>query len=325
MKTENTLINEDILERFRKICQKDRLAHAYLFVGPQSSGKYATALAVAKLLNCLKNQQRDQDAYCDVCANCQKISTRNHPDVHVLESGLGTPIKIEAARELITHMQMRPFSADRKIFIIQNIENLTKEASNAILKTLEEPTPDSLMLLTTSVIEKNLDTVRSRCHLMPFASTSQSKLADRLTQDEEGHSTDSHFLAYFSEGCLGKAQRYRAEKFFDRKNEMIDHFILSKSDDRYTKKILQEKETTKEFVDVLLSWIHDSLLIKVGLKETHVINRDRFPELQRFQSRYAFDELCDLNRETVRMAKLLSENLNIKIPLMIIKEKLVYG
>jgi hypothetical protein len=124
---------------------------------------------------------------------------------------------------------------------------------------------------------------------------------------------------------MGKAKKLKENGLFDRKNEIINQFILSEPDEKYTKKILQDKVTTKEFLDVLLSWMRDSLLLKVGVEEQSLIHFDRIDDLRRFQLKYTFEELSDLNKEIVYMSKMFSENLNIKIPLMIIKEKLVYG
>lgn len=324
MISEDVQIHHRILERFKTLQARGRLAHAYLFIGPLNSGKFETAVAVAKMLNCEQPPQSEGALFCDQCLSCKKIISGNHPDIHILDSAYGDSIKIEQARDLLSHMKMRPFSADKKIFIINHIENFTKEAANAILKTLEEPSPNSLILLTTSVIEKNLDTVRSRCHSMHFLPTSKTKLADRLAKYYDGDSSDFHFLAYFAEGCLGKARVLKENGLFARKNEMIDHFILSQPDENFTKKILQDKERTKEFLDVMLSWVRDSLLLKAGVAQSNVIHIDRIRELEKFQSKYTFRELNDLNQELIRMSKLLSENLNIKIPLMIIKEKLIY-
>ncbi len=315
-------INEFVMKRFELLSEKERLAHAYLFIGPQNSGKFQTAIGIAKFLNC---EQKDKEGFCNECLSCKKIDSGNHPDLHILDSEYGASIKIEQTRDLLEHMRMKPFCSERKIFVINHIENLTKEAGNAILKTLEEPTANSLIILTTSVLEKNLDTVRSRCHAVHFLPISKTKLADRLAQYYDGDSHDFHFLAYFSEGCMGKAQKLKANGLFARKNEIIDKFLLARPEDRFTKKILQDKETTKEFLDVMLSWIRDSMLFKVGIADENLIHIDRMKELTKFQSTYTFEELNDLNKEIIRMTKLLSENLNIKIPLMIIKEKLIYG
>ena len=104
--------------------------------------------------------------------------------------------------------------------------------------------------------------------------------------------------------------------------DVIDRFIFSHENDAFVKEILSDKSKTKEFLDILLSWVRDCLLVKVGISENKLVHIDRADELDRFQSRYTFDELLDLNSEIIGMFQLLSDNLNLKIPMLIIKEKL---
>ncbi len=137
-------MNETILKRFAKLLVANRLAHAYLFVGPQGLGKSEAALSVAKLVNC----ERNDGTFCDECSSCRRITSGNHPDIYRLDRGEEETIKIEQVRELLSRTAFRPFEARRKVFIIKNIEDLTTEAGNALLKTLEEPTASNLLLLT---------------------------------------------------------------------------------------------------------------------------------------------------------------------------------
>ena len=100
------------------------------------------------------------------------------------------------------------YEAKTKVFIIRNIELMTIEAANALLKTLEEPAPNTLMILTTSVPEANLDTIRSpRCHLVKFFPSSINPLhSPKILTDEGLAHQDAQFLAFYSEGCLGKTR-----------------------------------------------------------------------------------------------------------------------
>lgn len=126
--------SQSVMDRFAKLRQKQKLAHAYLFIGPAFIGKKETALGVAKLLNC---EQGDQiNAFCDQCSSCLKINAGSHPDIHLIESDFGETIKIDQVRNLIAQAKLRPFEATKKIFIMQNIENLTVEGANALLKVL---------------------------------------------------------------------------------------------------------------------------------------------------------------------------------------------
>lgn len=315
------LVNDTILERLNLLAQKGRLAHAYLFVGPREVGKKTTALAVAKMMNCAQPLVR-LPFYCDICPHCIKINAGHHPDVHFMDKDDGQVIKIDQVRQMITQVRLRPFSAAKKVFILGHIEDLTREGENALLKTLEEPTASSLLLLTSSAVEKSLPTVISRCHQMTFAPESQKSLAQRLMQEQKVLEADATFLAYAAQGCPARARRLYEGKACVRKNQVIDEFLLSPHSEELMKKVLADKEGLKDFLDILLSWVRDALLIKARAHGTQLVHQDRCAELNHFQQRYDFDELQYLYEEVVEMVRLWTENLNIKIPLMLIKERL---
>ncbi len=315
-------INEKILKRFAGLEKKGLLAHAYLFTGPACIGKAATAFAVAKFLNCENKKDGGEMYSCDRCPSCLRINLGNHPDIHILQVAPGESIKIDAVRELLAQVRLRPFMALKKIFIIHNIENITTEGANALLKTLEEPSVNSLLILTTAVPERVLETVKSRCHVIPFVPASQRALAARLVQYYDEDKAQAHFLAYFAEGCLGKARRFRENGFCAAKDEIIDRYILGREREALIKTIGADKAKTKEFLDVLLSWIRDCLLVQTGVQDTRLVHAGRIQELQNFQRRFSFQELSGIHRETVNACRLLTENLNVKIPLSIIGEML---
>ena len=207
-------INETVLKRFVTLQKNNRLAHAYLFIGPRQVGKTQTALAASKFLNCEniennvslrggtflsddeaihskkiaspKKQARNDtldDFFCDICPSCLKINHGNHPDIHLISCEETETIKIEQVRELINQIQLKSFEARVKVFILQDVEKLTLQGANALLKTLEEPAKDSLLILTSCVPEEVVDTIRSRCHAMNFSATSPRALAGQLAQD----------------------------------------------------------------------------------------------------------------------------------------------
>jgi len=311
--------NDSIVKRFAVLKRKERLAHAYLFIGPTDIGKGETALAIAKLVNCEANKE---GLYCDICPTCVKINTRSHPDVTLIDNGFGETIKIEQIRGILQRNKLRPLMARKKVFIIKNIENLTLDAANAFLKTLEEPTNDSLLLLTTSVPEKNLDTIRSRCHAIHFKPIANNDLIEILTQQHNVNNTNAHFLAYFAQGCLGSAKRLKDSNYLKRKNEIINTFVLNRPDDSELKDICADKEATKELLDILSSWIRDSILAKAHVADERLIHLDRIVELQIFKQKYSFKELETMDKSVVKMHQLLADNLNIKLPLLIIGEQL---
>lgn len=316
-------INDAILKRFARLIRTGRLAHAYLFSGPQGIGKSETALSIAKRINCEVKCDVRQEEPCDRCPSCRKIKSGNHPDVFVLDTGDEQSIKIARVRELIYRIQLKPFESEKKIFIIKDAEKLTLEGSNALLKTLEEPAGSSLLLLTTSVPEKNLATIKSRCHAVHFFPVSKERVEGQLKSDCAIEDQDqAHFLAYFSEGCLGKAKRLNEEEFFVRKNEIIDNIVFQGNNELYIKDVLADKERVKEVLDVLLCWFRDLMLLKVGVPQNRLVHGDRIDELLELEGRYSFHQIKDIIEGAVNTSRLLGENLNVKIPLTLLREKI---
>ncbi len=315
-------INLSIIQRFAALHKKNCLAHAYLFVGTKEAGKSETAVGVAKWFNCEKAKEEGFASFCDQCLSCRKINSKNHPDVHMIEGDYEKSIKVEEIRQLLSQIKLRPFLAEKKIFIIKNMENLTLEGSNALLKTLEEPSTNSLLILTSSVPEKVLDTVKSRCHVVPFLPLSQKELMAKVSENGNGN-PEIQFMTYFAEGCVGRFRKLQENHFFTMKNESIDRFILNPAtDENFTKKVLVDKQATKDFLDVLLSWVRDAMLIKSGVEDERLIHLDRRAELRDFQRRFSFEALTYLQNAVIKMFGLLSENFNVKMRLVIIKNLL---
>lgn len=319
-------LHPSILKRFNQLKNNGRLAHAYLFVGPTAIGKTQTALSVAKMLNCeasLAQAELAQKFFCDRCPSCLKIEHGNHPDIHwvkVLDEE--DSIKIEQIRQLITISQLRAFEAKYKVFIIQQAERLTTESANALLKTLEEPAKNSLIILTTSTLEKNLDTIRSRCHYIYFSVLGQAHLAQMLMEKEGLDDSCAHFLSGFSQGSLGEAYRLIETKMFEQKNRWIDEFLKKNADVDGLKTVLADREAIIEFLKLLLSWVRDLRMVKANLADQRLIHQDRLAELKEQSRLYREEELDDLFYQTTKTIELRQENLNIKVPVLLLKERI---
>ncbi len=120
-----------------------RIAHAYLFSGPDGIGKRLMAMALARAIVCL--EQRG----CGNCLACRKIDHQNHPDLHLLEPD-GNSIKIDQIRSFQRELNFKPLEAPRKICMIEQADAMTVGAANALLKTLEEPRGDTLLILLSA-------------------------------------------------------------------------------------------------------------------------------------------------------------------------------
>jgi len=308
-----------ILERFQRLMRRDRLAHAYLLTGPRGSGKAATAIAIAQMVNC----ESSAAAPCLQCVSCRKIAAGNHPDVAVVNQGEDASIKICKIREVIQRIQLYPYEARRKVVVIEEVDLLTIEGANAFLKTLEEPTASSLLLLTTASPERVPVTVRSRCHSVPFFGVSRRETA-RLLQDEAGcPAADALMIAGFAEGCYGKARRLYEEKFIARRDEILRRFVIDGSaDEAYLKGLAADRDALVGALTILLVCFKDMMLLKAGARGEDLTNGDRLEELKTRAACYSLQQLRDAAQEIINTRRLTDANLNIKVPLILLKEKL---
>ena len=145
-----------------------RLAHAYLFTGPDGVGKATAARAVAATLLC---REETTAAPCGKCPGCLKFTSGNHPDFLPIRPD-GAVIKIDQVRELKRALAFPPLEARLRVTLLEEVHTMRREAANSLLKLLEEPPPDNLLLLTADEAEPLLPTILSRCQIIPFSSMS---------------------------------------------------------------------------------------------------------------------------------------------------------
>ena len=161
----------DLLQRS---LERGRLAHAYLFSGPDLTGLAALARTLAKALNCQAPRRRVPGAAavdcCDECASCRKIDADTHADTHwVRAESKSRIITIDQMRGLMQEIHLKPNAAEYKVAVIEAADRLNPQAGNAFLKTLEEPPPKSILILLTTEPQRILETISSRCLRLNFA------------------------------------------------------------------------------------------------------------------------------------------------------------
>ncbi|MGB8707999.1 MAG: DNA polymerase III subunit gamma/tau [Dehalococcoidia bacterium] len=166
---------EHVTQTLRHAVAGGRVAHAYLFCGPRGTGKTSTGRILAKAINCLNPVEGEP---CNSCILCKAINEASAPDI--IEIDAASNRGIDEIRDLREKVNYTPNLARYKVYIIDEVHMITKEASNAFLKTLEEPPPHAIFILATTEPHKVLSTIMSRCQRFDFHRLSQSSVISKL-------------------------------------------------------------------------------------------------------------------------------------------------
>lgn len=288
--------------------RKKHLEGSYLFLGPEGLGKKFVAKTLAKAANCSESQ----DDACGGCRSCLKIENGQHPDVHIIDLGLTESIKIEDVRLLQRDVSLRPYEGKIKVFILDNAHNLTSEASNALLKTLEEPSQNTLIILITSKPQLLFKTIVSRCKIIRFYPLKRQALEKILEDDYSLDAKTAHLLSYFSEGRMGSALGLKEKDFSLQRSQIINNLVSTRDLglDSFSRKNTEE---LRAYLNILASWFRDIYLLKIGTPHSELINADYKTELMQFMGRYTFfdlDEIFELLSDSILY---LDQNINIKL------------
>lgn len=201
------VVGQDHITSFLKNAVKlNRVAHAYLFSGPRGTGKTSVARLLAKAASCEKEKNGEP---CNVCGVCKEFSIGSAFDL--IEIDAASSRGIDDIRELRDAVRLSPVRAKYKAYIIDEVHMLTKEAFNALLKTLEEPPSHALFILATTEFEKVPETIVSRTQHYEFRKISASGIMSRLSEvvKKEGVSAEKdalRLLAIFADGGLRDAE-----------------------------------------------------------------------------------------------------------------------
>jgi DNA polymerase-3 subunit delta' len=322
----NVIGQDRIKQILRNSILNNRVAHAYLFYGPDGVGKDAMAIEFAKALNC-ENQKGEG---CDECKTCREIAEFTHPNIkfvfklplgrneskddspiekldqseikiiqeqlrlksqnpyHKITIPRANNIKINSIRELKLEVSHSTFIPGWRVIVVSEADAMTEQAANAFLKTLEEPTMKTVIILTTSNKDKLLPTIISRCQLVRFSFLSDEEIARALVERNGVSDGRARLIARLANGSYRNALELLDVTAKDRRIEPID-FLATVASGKIVKLLLEIEKITAEygrteitnFLNIMLTWFRDALMLKSGMRDK-IINVDMLDRLERF-------------------------------------------
>ena len=278
---------------------------SYLFYGPKGTGKSLTALQFAKSLNC----ENQTSGCCERCPSCLRAGKLSYPDLHWLDYQADSQtVKIEQVRAIQNAAGLRPFEGRVKVFVVNNCQNLSEEAGNSLLKIVEEPPMDTVIILIAESSRLVLPTIVSRCRKIKFSNTSRGELV-RILRDKGADDKLSNYLASASSGRIGQAISELQNQPLERRDAILNKaFNPLKSDD-----ILKDKDDAPKTLTVILQWYRDILMLKLGLPEESLINRDRLGELRQAAQANTYSRLISVIDTAAMTFEYLKRNLNTRL------------
>ncbi len=305
---------EKAKELLRRSVSQSKLSHAYLFRGPSGVGKKTTAHAFACQINCLSPKNFEEP--CGVCTSCKKFRSGNHPDFLKIEAD-GAAIKINQIRELKHALTFPPFEAKYRVVLLADVHTMRREAANSLLKTLEEPPSNTILILTGDEASEILPTIVSRCQVVPFHVLPYDKISEALMAENELTPDYAFTLAAVAEGSLGRARLLQKKDLLSVRQEIIAQLLQLSQDQPESVEIIfalaekaaKLKEDLEELLDLLRLWLKDLILQVSGISEK-IINHDLTPHLRDAANRWSLQQLSDKLLLIQEAKKQLARNCN---------------
>ncbi len=337
--------------------RSNRLAHAYLFYGPEGVGKDALGLEIARTLHC----ELGGDTACGVCASCVKMDSLQHPDVRLItalpvgknedrndgpldaltaaEIGeirtelakkgadpyyrlsitRASSIKINSIRDIRREVPLSTLGRQRRVYVISNADEMGNEAANMLLKTLEEPPPQTMFILTTAHREALPQTIVSRCQQVRFDPITEPEIQSALMERKAVDSAQAQLVARLSAGSYSWALELLEKDLMQERMDVVDfisntlgsrHIEVGEIIERITAE--RDRDRVVRFLHLMLIWMRDAMVLARG---GSVINVDQSERLSKFISVFPLANLSAAMADIEHAISLVERNVYITLVL----------
>ncbi len=353
-------------ERVKKILQRsfttNKISHAYLFHGPEGTGKDAAAIAFSKLLNC---EHPDNGNSCNTCSNCKRISSLQHPNLQFIVSmpvgknekegddpfknldqktiteyrqaiadkaenpyyrinlAKANTIKINSIREIRKSINLARAEHGKKVIVISGADKMNDSAANSLLKTLEEPTPNTVIILTTSNHDKLLPTIISRCQMVRFELLREEEVRKGLIErDKTLDEQQAILISKMANGSFQRAQELTGADLVSQREEMIDLLrnILARSPSVWMKEIEgflgpKDRYNVVRSLMLLNLWVRDAMMLQNDNGDA-IVNLDQQEPLDKFIAHFDQADLTAVINAIERAIALVEKNIYLSLVLL---------
>ena len=302
---EKIVLNSASFNRLKTEVQNNRLFHALMFISEDKVIQEEFAKCVLKLLFCenLKNGE-----YCNNCNSCKNAEKLIHPDILVY--GKEKTIDIEDAEEIVTNAPIRPYSANKKVYLLYNFDEVNKTVENKLLKTIEEPPADCMFILLVSNTNKLLQTTLSRTQKIFLEAVPDSVLVDILKQNG---TQDAEIIATESCGNVQKALALAGKSEVKEINNLIIDCLLNMNSTikilDYAVKMQALGDMLDESIDALQFTLLDVIRIKSGNVDL-VSNKSNLQKLKQIADELSFTALTKIVEQTYEAKAMIDANVS---------------
>jgi DNA polymerase III subunit delta' len=311
--------HEGAVNLLRRDIAAGRLAHAYLFTGADGIGKQTLALQFAAAVNC-ENPPAPGDP-CGVCRPCRLLPARKHPDLAVVDpEAAGGKILVDAARGLIQTLSLKPLESRRRIALLLDFHRALPGAANALLKTIEEPPPSALLLLTAETADGLLPTIVSRCRIVALRPLAEEQVSRALQDRWQVPAGRAEVLARLSGGRLGWAvaqaqngdSEAQRQDLFDRWKRLLRGSRRERFD--LAREAAEDRDQAVRILPVWESFSQD-LLLRTLSPQAPLTNLDFAPEIEQLARRIPIPRARAWLAALRRVEDQIDRNVNLKLAL----------
>lgn len=319
--------HEQIIEHLQNAIRMDKISHAYIFNGPDKSGKKMLAETFAMALQCEKGEADP----CLECHSCKQAMNHNQPDIIYVTHEKPNTISVDDIRsQLVNDVDVKPYSSKYKVYIIDEAEKMNPQAQNAMLKTIEEPPAYAVILLLTANADTFLPTILSRCVTLNLRVVPDAKMKAYLMEHCRVPDYQADVCVAFAQGNVGKAiSLASSENFRELKAAAVQLLKRVSEIDLYEfkeaiKQIGEFKMEINDYFDIMMIWYRDMLMYKATTDVNRLIFKDEVYDIKRQASRSSYSGieavLDALEKAKVRLKANVNFDLTLELLLLTMKE-----